>query len=263
MAISLIISLFILGIVAGVMSGMFGIGGGIVIVPVLVSFFGFSILEANGTSLAALMMPVGIFAVIEYYRQNLIKLRTASMLALGIIIGVWFGAVIAISVSQNLLKMLYGIFLIYICIKFFDLKIFKRNRNLYKTEVKAKSSYSLILEIILGIITGVLSGIFGIGGGIVMVPAMIAILKYDTKTAVGTSLAALLLPVALPGVIQYYNSGYFQIFNAGLIAVGLLIGSYFGAKINLGLNNQLAKRIYAIFLLCVATYFILNTLLTH
>ena len=95
--------LLVIGLVAGIMAGMFGIGGGIVMVPALITIMGFSIVQANGTSLAALMLPVGIFAVITYYKNNLINIKVASFFAFGLFIGVYFGAKLALNVPINLL----------------------------------------------------------------------------------------------------------------------------------------------------------------
>src|SRR5664279_1029360 len=86
------LALLILGVVAGVLSGMFGIGGGVVIVPILTAFFGFELRNATGTSLAALLMPVGIFAVIAYYRAGKLRIPVAVPVAAGLIIGRWLGA---------------------------------------------------------------------------------------------------------------------------------------------------------------------------
>ena len=80
------IGIVLLGIIAGIMSGMFGIGGGVIIVPILTAVFAFPLIEAGGTSLAALMMPVGIFAVISYYREKMINIKVAAIFSLGILV---------------------------------------------------------------------------------------------------------------------------------------------------------------------------------
>src|ERR1044071_7451549 len=89
--------LLVLGLVAGVLSGMFGIGGGGVIVPLLVTFFGFALQNAIGTSLGALLMPVAILACITYYRAGKLKINVALFVALGLVVGGWLGAQIAFS----------------------------------------------------------------------------------------------------------------------------------------------------------------------
>ncbi len=241
------------------MAGMFGIGGGVVMVPAMIVFLGFSIIEANGTSLAALMMPVGIFAVIQYYKNNYVDLKLASIFAFGLLAGVFFGAKFAISLPSDILKQLYGIFLLYVSWRFFELKL--KNKEKSETdEISLEKKHSIFVLIPIGITAGILSGLFGIGGGLVMVPMMVTLMRYHPKKAVGTSLAALLLPVALPGVLEYYNSGNLRIETASILAVGLVIGSILGAKITISLPTKTIKRIYSIFLFIMGMDFLIRGL---
>ena len=103
-----------------------------------------------------------------------------------------------------------------------------------------------------GLAAGVAAGMFGIGGGLIIVPALIFLLGLKEKQAIGTSLAALIPPVGLLGAAEYYRSGYINIKYAALIAVGLFIGAYFGAKLVISMPDALIRRIYAIFLLAIA-----------
>lgn len=250
----------LIGILAGVMAGMFGIGGGVVMVPAMIVFLGFSIVEANGTSLAALMMPVGIFAVLEYYKNKYVDLKLAAIFAFGLLLGVLFGAKFAIALPSDILKQFYGVFLLYVSWRFFEFKVEKKDKPEIKADEEEKIFNFLIL-ILIGILAGVLSGMFGIGGGLVMVPMMVTLMKINTKKAVGTSLAALLLPVALPGVIEYYNSGFLRIETAAILAFGLVFGSIIGAKITISLPTKTIKRVYAIFLFIMGMDFLIRGLL--
>lgn len=108
------------GVAAGIASGMFGIGGGVIIVPILVYVFGYSQISASGTSLVALLLPVGIFAVWNYWREERINASHVSaglMIGLGIAIGAFLGSQIAISLSQETLKRCFSIFLIVVAVK--------------------------------------------------------------------------------------------------------------------------------------------------
>lgn len=257
--------LIIVGLVAGVAAGLFGIGGGVIIVPALTILLGFELKKATGTSLAALLMPVSIFAVIAYYRAGKLKISTAAWVALGILVTSYVGAKITLGLDTNLLKQLYGIFLLYVAWRFIEprkwlVQIQHRND---KTEAptekpvdETETTVSWYILLIVGLVAGILSGMFGIGGGVVIVPALVAILKMDQKRAVGTSLAALLLPVSLPGVYEYYTSGLLDIPVAVLVAVGLLLGAIVGARVALALPSATVKRLYGIFLLFVAARFI-------
>ncbi len=104
--------LFILiGLIAGVISGMFGVGGGILIVPMLVIFAGFSQHAATGTSLAVLLPPVGLGAVVQYYRQGQVDIRAALIIALCLFLGAWVSARVATRVPDAMLKLAFGIFM--------------------------------------------------------------------------------------------------------------------------------------------------------
>jgi uncharacterized membrane protein YfcA len=112
------------------------------------------------------------------------------------------------------------------------------------------SAYLVLLAI--GVVAGILGGMFGIGGGLVIVPALILLMKMPHFDAVGTSLAALIPPVGLLGAIEYYRNGHMNLLYAGLVAAGLFVGFYFGARITLGLSPETARRIYAAFLLVLS-----------
>ena len=99
-----------IGLVAGVLSGVFGIGGGVVIVPALIYLAGFRQHMATGTSLAILLPPVGIAAVLEYYRHGNVNLYAALVIAVTLAIGGWFGAVVANRLAGPYLRLAFGVF---------------------------------------------------------------------------------------------------------------------------------------------------------
>jgi hypothetical protein len=101
-----------IGISSGLLAGIFGIGGGVVLVPALVYFAGFSQKLAVGTTLAVLLPPVGIAAALEYYRHGNVDFKVAMIVAVSLIVGSWFGARIANGMDDHLLKISFGIFLI-------------------------------------------------------------------------------------------------------------------------------------------------------
>ena len=112
------------------------------------------------------------------------------------------------------------------------------------------ATYSVLLAI--GLVAGVLGGMFGIGGGLLMVPALILIMKMKELDAFGTSLAALVTPAGLLGAIEYYRNGNTNIRYALLLSVGLLVGAYIGARIVISVPPTMARRAYGVFLLIVA-----------
>lgn len=107
----------------------------------------------------------------------------------------------------------------------------------------------------IGVGAGILAGLFGVGGGMIIVPALIFLLGFSQISASGTSLVALLLPVGLGGVYAFYMAGKIDSTNIKqglLISVGMFIGSFIGAKIALGFPDQILKRAFAVFLVVVA-----------
>ncbi len=109
-----------------------------------------------------------------------------------------------------------------------------------------------LILLAIGLVAGVFAGMFGIGGGLIIVPALLFLVKLKEVEAIGTSLAALILPVGLLGAAEYYRNGFINIRYAGLVALGLFVGAYFGARITISLPPDLIRRLYGIFLLVIA-----------
>ncbi|WP_298733167.1 sulfite exporter TauE/SafE family protein [uncultured Chitinophaga sp.] len=122
MSLPIILGLIALGVLAGVFSGVVGIGGGIIIVPALVYLFGLSQHQAQGTTLGLLMFPVGIMAVLQYYRQGYIDYRYVLFIAAGFVAGGYLGGRLAVTLPDQLIKKVFAILMIAIAIKilFFD-----------------------------------------------------------------------------------------------------------------------------------------------
>ncbi len=101
-----------IGFFAGILSGVFGVGGGVVIVPALILIAGMAPIAATGTSLAALLLPVGILGVWEYHRKGNLDISAALWIALGLVVGVWIGARLAQELSPVQLKRAFSVFLV-------------------------------------------------------------------------------------------------------------------------------------------------------
>lgn len=107
----------LLGLVAGIFSGLIGIGGGIIIVPALVFLFGLSQHQAQGTTLALLVPPIGLLAAWTYYKEGYVDLRIASLICLGFFLGGLLGAKLATGLSSPVLEKLFGIALLLVSLK--------------------------------------------------------------------------------------------------------------------------------------------------
>ena len=111
---------------------------------------------------------------------------------------------------------------------------------------------TILILMLVGIAAGMLSGLVGVGGGIVIVPALVLILGFSQKMAMGTSLGILLLPVGILGVFQYYKQGYVDVRVVLIISFAFLFGSYFGSKIALSLPQETIKKVFAVFMIIIA-----------
>ena len=133
MSLFTIILLILIGFTAGVLSGLVGIGGGIIVVPALVLILGFSQQEAQGTSLGLLLLPIGILAVINYYNQGYIDVKVVAIMCLAFIIGGWAGSKLALQLPELTLKRIFAILLFYTGIKMlgWDTMFFKWVKGLF------------------------------------------------------------------------------------------------------------------------------------
>ena len=122
MSIQTVLLVILIGLAAGILSGLVGVGGGIIIVPALVFLLGFSQHEAQGTSLGILLLPAGIFAVINYYKQGYIDLKVVFILFIGFVIGGYLGSKISLNLSEAAVKKIFAVVLLVIAGKmlFFD-----------------------------------------------------------------------------------------------------------------------------------------------
>lgn len=131
MTTELVVMLLIIGLSAGVLGGLVGIGGGIIIVPGLIYLLAFSQKEAQGTSLGILLLPIGILGVWQYYKAGYVDMRVVWLVAIGFLAGSYFGSKIALALPQETVKKIFAILMIVVAIKmiFFDKKMVDKEEN--------------------------------------------------------------------------------------------------------------------------------------
>ena len=124
MSFQTVVILLIIGLAAGILSGLVGVGGGIIIVPALVYVLGYSQHQAQGASLGLLLPPIGIFAVLNYYKKGFIDLRVVAIMCVAFILGAYLGSNFSLSLPQDKLKKIFAILLLVVGIKmlFFEKK---------------------------------------------------------------------------------------------------------------------------------------------
>lgn len=111
---------------------------------------------------------------------------------------------------------------------------------------------TLILLLLVGLVAGFLSGLIGIGGGVIIVPALVLLLGFSQKLAQGTSLGLLLLPVGILAVLQYYKQGYLNVNYVLILAVTFILGGLLGSKLALSLSDDKVKKLFAVILLLIS-----------
>jgi uncharacterized membrane protein YfcA len=112
-----LITILLIGLMAGFVSGALGVGGGIIIVPSLILFLGFSQHMAQGTSLAILLLPTGILAVMQYYKNGYVDFKVALILMILFVVGAYLGSLVSTNIPDKMLKKIFGIFMLLVSIK--------------------------------------------------------------------------------------------------------------------------------------------------
>ena len=222
------IGLVLLGFAAGILGSMIGLGGGIIVVPIL-TFFGFPPTLAVSNSLfAAFSNAAG--STISYSRQKRIEYSLGLKLGLLTIPGTILGAYISSDVTPGIFKILFGIVLISSAIYIFlRKKIEASEKNLTKQMIVFVISASFF--------AGIISSFFGIGGGIVFVPLMVVGIGMTMKKAAPTS-QFILLFASLSGIIIHSILGHPDFLQAGLLAAGAFVGGIIGARISLDIKER-------------------------
>lgn len=110
--------------------------------------------------------------------------------------------------------------------------------------------------LVLGLLAGVMSSVVGIGGGVIIVPALVFLFAMSQKMAQGTSLVMLLPPVGILGVINYYKAGYVDFKIAGVLIIAFIAGSYLGSKLVMNMEDATIKRIFGVFLAVMAVKYL-------
>ncbi|MCF0227054.1 MAG: sulfite exporter TauE/SafE family protein [Methanobrevibacter sp.] len=254
-----IIGLALIGIIAGFASGLLGVGGGFLIVPLQLFLMEsmdidprVSMLVALGTSLA-IMIPTSISGAYRHSKSNSNMVKPGIKLGIFGIIGSFIGGQLASVLPTDILQIVFGIFLIFIAIYNFV--------TINKPDSKALVKFNLVNTAIFGILIGLLSGLLGIGGGVVLIVVLTAILGFAMVDAVGISLVYICL-TAIGGVISYiysgwgvntlpYSIGYISIINLFFIAVFSVPLAYFGANVSHKLPAKRLKQIFSIILVYI------------
>lgn len=269
-----------MGLVVGVLVGLMGIGGGVVLVPAMVYLLGMDQHMAQGTSLFLQLPPLGLGALLVYWRKGRVELAAGVMCALGFLLGGFSGSKIAIGMNSRNLTGAFGIFLMTAAI----LLWFKNRPIPQRTELVLESHevekvmessgdgagaesawrknhrgiwLGLILLVACGV--GVCSGLFGVGGGVILVPLLALVFDFDQHTAQGTSLAALVPPTGLLAFINYAKANSVNWPVGLLIMPGVFFGGLLGGRYVQKLSPLRMRRVFAAMLFVVGIWQVVSS----
>ena len=231
-----------LGFAAGILGSMIGLGGGIIIVPIL-TFFGFPPTVAASNSLFAAFSN-SVASTISYSKQKRIEYSLGLKLGLLAIPGTILGAIISTDIVPDLFKILFGFILITSAVYIFL-------RKQVESREKVISKQLIIFIIGASFFAGIISSFFGIGGGIVFVPLMVVGMGLSMKKAAPTS-QLILLFASLSGIIVHSVLGHPDFLQSGFLAIGSFFGGLVGAKLSLSVRERNLKILISAILLITA-----------
>ncbi len=235
--------LALLGLAAGFLSGMFGVGGGILIVPGLIAICSFAPRLASGTSLTAIV-PLALVGVTSYASTGDVSWAAAACLAAGGMLGAQLGTWLLSRINQRLLEVIFsGFILISIVLMYF---------NVPSRDSVIDITWSVAAALlILGIVTGTLSGLLGVGGGVIVVPALMLLFGASDVVAKGTSLL-MMIPSALAGTVPNIKRRNMNLPAALIVGVSASATTYLGSYAAHVVSVSLANALFSVFLLFVA-----------
>lgn len=239
-----IFALVIAGLLGGFLSGMFGVGGGIVMVPLLMAFAGMDQRRASATSLMAIV-PTALVGAIGYALGGEVNFAAAGLIAIGGIAGAPVGSILLRKLPLTLLRWM-----------FFAVMVLAAARLILVVPVRGTSLTldvgTSIALVALGVLMGVSSGLFGIGGGVIVVPALMGLFGVSDLVAKGTSLLAM-VPAALSGSIPNVRAGLVRLSDGLIVGVAAVLASLGGVSLAFLVPPALSGILFGIFLLVVAT----------
>ena len=239
-----------LGFAAGLLGSIIGLGGGIIIVPVL-TFFGFSPALAASNSIFAVFSNA-IASSISYAKQRRIEYSIGLKLGLLSIPGTVVGAFISSEITPSIFKILFALILISASIYIFSKrKIEQKNYNL--------SKQIMILAIGASFFAGIISGLFGVGGGIIFVPLMVVAMGLTMKNAAPTSQFILLFASA-SALVTHTILGHPDFYQALLLAIGAFVGGLVGARLSLEIKENSLKILISIVMIAAAVKLFIDSL---
>ncbi len=229
---------FVTGVISGTFGGLLGIGGATILVPTLTLIFGLPIHLAIGVSLLN-NVAVSVSATIKYHNRGLLDKRIILIMNVGSITGIFLGTFLATRSPEAALKVVFGIFLLFMVADAFLRKNAVESETMPDLTVKNEAGLTG-----LGFVMGMLGAMLGLGGGTVAVPALNNLFKMPLKRAIANSLATIILSSSLGAIIYFYLSSgtLFSAEEALLTGVTIIPGSILGARAGAAISERLHTK---------------------
>ncbi len=240
-----------IGLLAGVLSGLFGVGGGTVIMPMLVLLLAFDQRLAAGTSLAAIV-PTASVGVISYALHGSVAWIPAAILAAGAVVGAQIGTRLLPRISQTALRWCFVGFLVVVIVTLF---VVIPSRS----AVFELGLLNGVLLALVGVGTGILAGLIGVGGGVIVVPVLMLAFGTSDLEAKGTSLL-MMIPTAISGTIGNLRNKNVDLVAAGIIGVSACTTTALGAWLATLIDPLLGNVLFAAYLVVIAVQMALKAI---
>jgi hypothetical protein len=251
----LVVALVVIGLCSGCITGLIGASGVLVVVPALTIVLGLPVHTAIGTSLAVDVIASIVVSYV-YYRRGNVELRSGVWLALGAMLGAQAGSMLAVYIPEFELGGGFGFFLILSGVGLWREDVRRRLRlssgasrsvGADAGEGSHVESRRVAASFAVGFLVGIISGVFGAGGGVMFLIALIFLLKYPIHKAIGTS-TLIMAVTALSGAIGYALNGHMSLLAAVLVGAGTIVGGRVGAVYaNMAPGEELTKIVGVIF----------------
>jgi len=236
----------LIGLLSGVVSGMTGASGVMILIPVLTSFFGFSLFQAVGTSLMADIISSPVIAY-TYYKNNNLNIAAAIWLIIGAVIGAQVGVEGTNMFPDAWVLITFSVGVCGLGIKFLyskDLQSFRHNKQIADSWSQ-HTSQRIVAGLVLGFLSGVITGIFGSGGGILYFLILHFVLRLDLKTSIGTA-AFVMIAGSLSAAWGHWQMGNLNLETGMILGIAAAVGGMFAGHIATRTSDEMLARVVGI-----------------
>lgn len=267
--------LILIGLLISLFGSIVGFGGGIFMVPILVSVFGFGLDEAAGTAMISLV-PSSIISTFLNRRKGQVDFRVGILLEIPTMIGVVLGSLVltyfATSGKLIYLEYVFVAMILFLGISFFSKKnenknpkegfIYKLNKQKPAFVIKNSMNFvayriSVYMALFFGLIAGALAGLFGVGGGFMKTPIMLKVFKIPAKIAAGTALFMIVI-TSITGTIMHSTQGHINLEKSWPVVLGFTLGAILGYKLNTHIKNEIIEKLIGVSLVTAGLMMVLK-----